>query len=261
MTATDDRTDDALASGRMTIWEHLAELRTRLIRCAIAVAIGVAVGYFLYPYLFTFLAQPYCDLNNGKCLFQAFDPTEPFFTRLKISTYFGIILAMPVLLWQIWRFVTPGLYAHEKRYAIPFVAAALVLFTLGASIAYWTLNPALQFLQGQAPSEVVSNYTVGSYVTLISLMMLAFGIGFEFPVLLVALELVGVLTPRKLLSWWRYAIVIITVVAAVITPSGDPISMLALALPMTLFYFISIAIGAIFQRRRRSVRGDDVIGS
>ena len=92
-------------------------------------------------------------------------------------------------------------------------------------------------------------------------MMLAFGIGFEFPVLLVALELVGVLTPRKLLSWWRYAIVIITVVAAVITPSGDPISMLALALPMTLFYFISIAIGAIFQRRRRSVRGDDVIGS
>jgi sec-independent protein translocase protein TatC len=260
MTATDDRTDDALASGRMTIWEHLAELRTRLVRCAIAVALGMGIGYFVYPYLFDFLARPYAELCDCVPKFIAFEPIEPFTTRLKISTYFGIVLAMPVLLWQVWRFVTPGLYPHEKRYAVPFVASALVLFALGAAIAYWTLTPALQFLQGQAPQEVVNQYTVGAYVSLISLMMLAFGIGFEFPVLLVALEFVGVLTPRKLLSWWRYAIVIITVVAAVITPSGDPISMLALAVPMVVFYFLSIAIGAIFQRRRnRAVRGDDVI--
>jgi len=253
-------TEDHLASGRMTIWEHLAELRTRLIRCAIAVAIGVVIGYVIYSPLFSFLAKPYADLCNCDPKFIAFEPIEPFTTRLKISTYFGIVLAMPVLLWQIWRFVTPGLYPHEKKYAIPFVGSALVLFAMGAGIAYWTLTPALQFLQNQAPAEVVNQYTVGAYVTLISLMMLAFGAGFEFPVLLVALEFVGVLTPKKLLSWWRYAVVIITVVAAVITPSGDPISMLALAIPMVIFYFMSIAIGALFQRRRRrAVRGDDVI--
>jgi sec-independent protein translocase protein TatC len=257
MTATDDRkSEEHLASGRMTIWEHLAELRNRLFKCAIAVVIGMAVGYILYDRLFHFLAQPYADLCGCDPKFIATEPIEPFTTRLKISTYFGFVLAMPVLLWQVWRFVTPGLYPHEKRYAIPFVGSALLLFALGASIAYWTLNPALSFLQGQAPQEVVNQYTVGAYVSLIALMMVAFGVGFQFPVLLVALELVGILGPRQLLGWWRYALVIITIVAAVITPSGDPISMLALAVPMMVFYFIAILIGAIFGRRKRKQAAD-----
>jgi sec-independent protein translocase protein TatC len=138
---------------------------------------------------------------------------------------------------------------------VPFVVSACFLFVFGAAIAYFTLNPALQFLQGMGGGQVESQYTIDNYVTLIAYMMLAFGIGFEFPVLLVALQIAGVLTPRKLLGWWRQALVVIAVVAAVITPSGDPISLLALAVPMYLFYLISIVIGLVLSRRKRKKGG------
>jgi sec-independent protein translocase protein TatC len=237
--------------GHMTIWEHVAELRARLIRCAIALLVAGVVGFVLYPYLLELLEAPLNDLNGGRD-FIATDPLEPFATRIKISAYSAVVLAMPVLLWQVWRFVTPGLHDHEKRYALPFVGAAMALFLLGAGIAYVTLNPALEFLVSIAGASVEPYYTVDNYVTLIAYMMLAFGLGFEFPVLLVALQLVGVLTPAKLASWWRQAIVVITVVAAVITPSADPISMAALALPMVVFYGLSIAIGCVLTRSRRA---------
>jgi len=256
---SDDPTDepDHLAKGRMTIWEHLAEFRTRLIRSVVAILVGMVIGFFLYHYLLEFLKQPYSELT-GRQDFLALDPLEPFATRLKISAYVGIVIAMPVLLWQIWRFVTPGLYPHEKRYAVPFVVSAMVLFIFGAAIAYWTLNPALQFLQQMGAGQVESFYTVDNYVTLIAYMMLAFGLGFEFPVLLVALQIAGVLTPRKLMGWWRQALVVIAVVAAVITPSGDPISMMALAVPMYVFYGMSIVIGIFITRSKRKAAAADV---
>jgi sec-independent protein translocase protein TatC len=243
---------DHLAAGRMTIWEHLAELRTRLIRCAIAIMVGMVIGFIIYPYLLEFLKIPYGNLTHVEDpKFLITDPIEPLAIRIKIAAYVGVILAMPVLLWQIWRFVTPGLYPHEKKYAIPFTLSALLLFIFGAAIAYFTLTPALEFLASMGAGQIDVNYTIDNYVTLIAYMMLAFGAGFEFPVLLVALQIVGVLTPAKLLGWWRYAIVVICIVAAVITPSGDPISMLALAIPMLIFYFAAIGIGALILWRRR----------
>jgi len=239
----------------MTIWEHLAEFRTRLIRSVLAIGLGMVIGFFLYPYILDFLKQPYSDLT-GKTTFLTLDPLEPFATRLKISAYVGFIIAMPVLMWQLWRFVTPGLYPHEKRYAIPFVTSASALFVFGAAIAFWTLNPALQFLQQMGAGQIDSFYTIDNYVTLIAYMMMAFGGGFEFPVLLVALQIAGVLTPRRLLSWWRHAVVIIAIVAAVITPSGDPISMMALAVPMYIFYLVAIAIGFFLARHSRQGSGE-----
>ena len=252
-----DETDTPLAGhideGRMTIWEHLAELRGRLIKCTIAVVVGMAVGFWLYdPWLLGFLKRPMCDLlGDPNCGFIATDPLDPFTTRIKVAAYMGIVLAMPVLLWQIWRFVTPGLYPKEKRYAIPFLLSAIGLFVFGAAVAYYTLNPALQFLISIGGTDVEPFYTPDNYISLISYMMLAFGVGFEFPVLLVALQIAGVLTPQKLLGWWRYATVIIVVFAAVITPSADPISMMALAVPMGLFYAIAIVIGFLLQKGKR----------
>lgn len=239
--------------GRMTLWEHLAELRSRLIKSAIAVAVGAVVGWIIFPWALEFLLEPYKDVNPDAALFVQ-DPLEPFAVRIKVSAYLGIMFAMPVLLWQIWRFVTPGLYPHEKKYAIPFVVSALVLFVFGATVAYYTLPAALEFLSGIAGDQVEEIYSPQKYLTLIVYMMLAFGAGFEFPVLLVALQLVGVLTPRQLLGWWRWALVVIVVVAAVITPSGDPISLLALSLPMVVLYFVAIGIGALFTRRKRKQR-------
>jgi sec-independent protein translocase protein TatC len=245
---TDDR-EAALEGGRMTIWEHLAELRTRIIRCALALAVGMTVGFFVYPYLWKFLVEPYKQVDPSAQLFLP-TLTEGFAIRMQTSMYLGVALAMPVLLWQVWRFVTPGLYPHEKRYAVPFTASALLLFGLGVVIAYLTLPATIQFLINIAGIEDAIRITSAeSYLKLNLFMMMAFGAGFEFPVLLVALMLIGVLQPRQLLGWWRYATIVICVFAAVITPSGDPIGMLALAVPMVILYFVAIAIGALVTRR------------
>jgi sec-independent protein translocase protein TatC len=248
----DDRTEERTTGGHMTLWEHLAELRSRIVKCVIAIALGAVVGWLIFGPLLDFLQRPYCDLMNGQnCDLIATGPLDAFTLRIQMSVYVGLALAMPVLLWQLWRFITPGLYPNEKRYALPFVFSALLLFFFGAAIAYLTLNPALQFLGSVGAGKITPLYTAQSYVKLIVFMMLAFGAGFEFPVLLVALEVAGIITPKQLSGWRRQAIVIITIVAAVITPSGDPISMLALAIPMYLFYELSIVIGWAFNRRKR----------
>jgi sec-independent protein translocase protein TatC len=253
MTAS-SRPEEVSDEGRMTIWQHLAELRSRLIKCFIAIGVGMVVGWIIYPWVLDFLREPWCGLVddvNSECRFLVTDPLETFAVRIKISAYVGIALAMPVILWQVWRFVTPGLYPHEKRYALPFVLSSLVLFVFGALLAYITLNPALSFLIGLGGDDIEAQYTITKYTTLVVYMMLAFGVAFEFPVLLVALQMIGILSPRQLLGWWRAAIVIIAVVAAVITPSQDPISMIALVAPMCILYFGSIGIGAAFTWRKR----------
>lgn len=245
------------AAGHMTLWEHIAELRSRLFKVAIAVAIGALAGWFLYPYVLEILKHPFNEVQPGQP-FIATEPLQAFGLRLKMSGYIGFAIAMPVIVWHVWRFVTPGLYPNEKKYAIPFTVSAIVLFLLGAALAYYVLNPTLEFLTTIGGSQIEPFYTADSYVTLIVWMMLAFGVGFEFPVLLVALQLIGVLTPRRLLQWWRWAIVVIAVIAAVITPSGDPISMIALAVPMLVLYVVAVAVGwVLLALRRRRVRREE----
>ncbi|HEY6532892.1 MAG TPA: twin-arginine translocase subunit TatC, partial [Acidimicrobiales bacterium] len=192
---------DPKGAGHMTIWEHLAELRSRLIKVSIAVVLGAVIGWFLFPYLLDFLLRPFHEIQPDGTVI-ATEPLQAFSLRIKMSGYIGIAIAMPVILWQLWRFITPALYPHEKKYAIPFTVSALVLFVMGATLAYYILNPTLQFLIEIGGGDIEPLYTASSYVNLIVFMMLAFGIGFEFPVLIVALQLIGVVTPRRLLSWW-----------------------------------------------------------
>ena len=243
---------------RMTLTEHLRELRARIIRSLLAVAVGIILIMAFYDPVLRFLKRPYVDLCKRKpagfCTpdLISLGPLDGFTTRLSISTYGGIILALPVILWQIWRFIVPALHQNEKKYAIPFVFSSVVLFALGGFLAYMTLEKALEFLISWSGEDVQQVFPVDKYVSLVGLMVFAFGIGFEFPVLLVFLQLVGVLTPQTLLKGWRYAILAIFVLAAVITPSGDPYSMLALAVPMSIFYLLSILIGIVFQRRKRA---------
>jgi sec-independent protein translocase protein TatC len=240
---------------RMTLVEHLTELRDRIIKVVIAVVLGMVVSFVLYPQIFDFLLAPYKEIadqgntvGDGKLLI--LDPLEGFGVRMRLAAYGGIAIAMPVILWQIWQFVTPGLYPHEKRYAVPFVVSALVLFLLGAGLAYYTLPRALEFLVSIGGDELVTAFAPGKYFTLITYMMLAFGIGFEFPILLVFLQLAGIVGVDSLRRARRYAIVGICVLVAVITPSGDPISMLMLSVPMVVFYEASILVGRFIERRR-----------
>ena len=248
--------------GRMTLVEHLAELRSRLIKAILALTIGAAIGFVLYDPVLDVLVEPYCDVKadevddatdlgaaDGGCDLVVTDPLESFSIRLKLSTYIGLLLASPVLFWQVWRFITPGLYAREKRLAIPFVASAFVLFAGGAVTAWLTFPKTLQFFAAFGGDSLTLLYTPGKYLSLLTIMMLVFGLAFLFPVLLTFLQLAGVLSWRRLSSWRRYAIVLIFVVDAVITPSGDPITLIAMALPMILFYEASILIGRFVLKR------------
>jgi sec-independent protein translocase protein TatC len=242
----------------MTLTEHLAELRSRVMRAVLAVAVGVIIVMAAYDPVLRFLLKPYNRLCTERgpsfCVaqLQSLGPLEAFSARLSISMYGGIILALPVVMWEIWRFIVPALHAKEKKYAIPFVLATVGLFALGGFVAYWSLDKALEFLISWGGSEVKANFQVSKYISLVGLMVAAFGVAFEFPVLLVFLQIVGVITPQALLRGWRYAIMIIFVIAAVITPSGDPYSMLAMAIPMSVFYMFSIVIGLMFQKRKRA---------
>ena len=244
----------------MTLTEHLAELRTRIIRSALAVTIGAVLIIVFYDQVYDFLLGPYRDLCKSKpedfCLgdgeLYAFSPTEGFSARLRIGMYGGIIAALPVIMWQIWRFVVPALEAKEKKYAVPFVLSSVILFSAGGVMAYFTIGRALEFLISWSGGDVNQAFAIDKYVGLFGLMIFAFGIGFLLPVLLVFLQLVNAVTPRTLLLGWRYAIVAIFVLAAVITPSGDPITLMMLAGPMIGMYFIAVLIGYGVARRRRA---------
>jgi sec-independent protein translocase protein TatC len=235
----------------MPVVEHLTELRTRLIVSLAAVGVGAVVAFVLYNHILAFLVQPYCDLRRrppGPCTLYIQDPLEGFATRLKVATYAGLFLASPVVLYQLWRFVTPGLHRNEKRYAVPFVASSMALFALGAFIAKLTFPKALDFLVAVGGPNLATIFSPAKYLRLVILMIVAFGVAFEFPVLLVFLQLAGVLTSRRLSSWRRPAVVIIFVVAAVITPSQDPYSLFAMAIPMYVFYEVSILIGRLLHK-------------
>jgi len=234
----------------MTLFEHLTELRNRLFKAVLAVVLGGAVCWLFYNQILDFLVQPYCDIQGGDCSLFVTDPLEGFRTRLQIAGYGGVFLAMPVILWQVWRFITPGLHDHERRYAVPFVASAVTLFASGAALAFVTLPKALDFLISIGGSDLQEIYSPTKYLSLITYMMLAFGLGFEFPILLVFLQMAGIVSPEKLANSRRWAIVIIFVAVAVLTPSGDPYSQFVLSIPMVLFYEISILIGRALRRRR-----------
>ena len=238
---------------RMSLVDHLAELRRRVIISTVAVSAGAVIGFLLYNRVLSFLQDPYCDLKAekglaGTCNFVITDPLEGVTTRFKVSAYIGLALALPVVLWQLWRFITPGLHPKEKKYAIPFILSSVALFALGATIAVFTFPNALDFLISVSGEEVETLFGPAKYISLYTLIMLAFGVAFEFPVVLVFLQVAGILTPSKLLRSWRFAVVGIFVVAAVITPSQDPYSLAGMALPMTSFYFLAIGIGKLLGR-------------
>lgn len=241
----------------MTLFEHLAELRRRILISLLALAAGAVVGFFLYHWVLDLLVEPYCNVKQdvdpgADCRLVVTDPLESFSIRLKVSTYLGLVFASPVVLWHLWRFITPGLYEREKRYAVPFVVSSIVLFVLGGGLAIVTFPRTLDFFSAFGGSELELLYTPGKYLGLLVMMMLIFGLGFEFPVVLVFLQLARVITWSHLAKFRRYAIVAIFAVDAVITPSGDPITLLAMALPMVAFYEAAILVGRFALHRGRT---------
>jgi len=241
---------------QMSLADHLRELRRRLLICLVVVGVCLVPAWFSYPWLVEFLNEPYCRAQlaldpDATCLFLETNLLDPFTLRMRIAGWGALILAMPVILWQLWRFVAPGLYRNERRYAYAFVGVGTVLFALGGAVAYFTLTRAVEFLVRIAGSEVEVRAGIGNFTRLSLLMMVGFGIGFQFPLIMTALQLMGVVTPQQLAKWRRHVFLGVVVLAAAITPTGDPFTLFALAGPMYLLFEVSILLGRLFSRLRR----------
>ncbi len=243
---------------RMTLMEHLVELRNRIVISLAAVFAFSIIGFMLYETITDFLTGPLTNASSNLKQCKAADANcsklittdflSPFVVRLKLASYFGVLCSSPIVMWQIWRFVTPALNAKERKYALPFIATSTTLFAAGVTTAWFTLEKALQFLISIGGGNINVQSTADSYVTLVGLIFLGFGLSFQFPVLLVCLLLARVVTTASLRKYRRHAIVGIVVFAAVITPSQDPYTLFLMAGPMWLFYETSIVIGRVMKR-------------
>ncbi len=221
----------------MGLVDHLAELRSRLVKSILAVIVGTAVGFYFAPQLFQILKAPV----PGALYFT--DPMGGFGIYIKIAFVAGIVLAMPVILFQIWRFVSPGLTREERRLARPWVPMALVFFIMGVAVAYFILPFAMGFLLAfQIPGVLQPLITVEGYVGFVTTLFLAFGLVMEFPIVLVLLSKVGIITSKRLSTNRRMVFLGIFIFAVVVTPGGDPFSPTALGLTMYVLYEFSIIL-------------------
>jgi sec-independent protein translocase protein TatC len=236
------------AASGMTLAEHLAEARQRIMICLAAILLFGTVAFIFYTHILHVLQEPYCRATPKHCRFLVTAPLDGLTLRIKIAFFGGFVISTPVLFWEAWRFVTPGLKAKERRYALPFVSASILFFCSGVVVAYFIFQRAISFLEAIGGHSLITEYNPNQYLGLFTLMMFIFCLTFEFPVVLVALELANVVTPNRLLKAWRYALIAITVFSAVITPSSDPFSMLALAVPLAVFYFMAIGVGKLLKK-------------
>lgn len=250
------------SDGSMTLLEHLLELRNRLFKASVAVAIGMTIGYFLaQPVFDEFLKQPWCSLDlpewEGTCPgLQQLQPLAAFMLKLKLALWLGLILAAPVWFYQLWAFVAPGLHRHERKWAYIFVSVAVPLFVAGAMLAYFVIERGLRFLISEGIEGLAIEFEVGSYVSFVTTVMLVFAIGFELPLLILMLNFAGVVSARKLLSWWRVAIFVSAVFAAFTTPDPGPFGMLLLAACLSTMYFLAVGVAFLNDRRREKKRRD-----
>jgi sec-independent protein translocase protein TatC len=226
---------------RMPLMEHIRELRDRVIKVAAAITVGSVMGWFVYPHVWHFIQAPYCRIKQPHSLgYLALHQTcqlyvtglfDGLFLRLQIAIVTGVILSAPIWLYQLWAFIAPGLYRRERRWAYYFVGAAVPLFAVGATIAYFAMTRGLHFLLDMVPANVSPIITINTYLSYAGAMLAIFGIAFELPLVFVLLNLAGVLTHARFKKWRRMIIFLVFAFAAVFTPSPDPLSMLLLAVP------------------------------
>jgi sec-independent protein translocase protein TatC len=255
----------------MPLLEHLRELRKRVIRSALFIAIFSVVGWIQYNNIITTLSSPVCDLRAAQesgsescgALYIS-GVLGPLNLQLKVSFLTGIILSAPFWLYQIWAFIAPALHRKEKRNSILFIVAATPFFAIGATLAFIVLPLAIEVLFGFTPESLNNLIRFDDYLDFVLRLILIFGIAFELPVFLVSLNLIGVLSGKSILRPWRFAIFAITFFVAAFSPTADPLSMAALAVPLVIFYFGAGGIALLVDKRRdRKSRlvGDDEAAS
>ena len=243
--------------GTMPLLDHLRELRKRIMRAAFFIFIFSILGFVYYDQIITTLAEPVCDLklaqssgsNNCGSLFIS-GVLGPLNLQVKVAFLTGVIISAPFWLYQLWAFIAPALHRKERRKSVFFIIAATPFFTLGAALAYYILPIAIRVLFGFTPDSLNNLVRFDDYLSFVLRIILIFGLAFELPVFLVSLNLIGVLSGRAILKPWRFAIFGITLFVAAFSPTADPLSMAALALPLILFYFGAGGIGLLVDKKR-----------
>jgi sec-independent protein translocase protein TatC len=241
------------AEGSMTLIEHIRELRTRLFRACIGIVIGAIAAFFVSQDIQKIITDPYCGfmLSRGweNCQFNMTGPLDQFMLNLKIAMYGGLILAAPIWLYQLWAFIAPGLHKRERRYGYAFAAVAAPLFASGFVLGFVLVSRSLPWFLGMSSTFTVTTNLDG-YFDFVTGVMLLFGAAFQFPLLVAMLNFAGVVSAKKLLSWWRPAIFLMFLFAALVTPTPDPFNMTILALCMALLYFAAVGVAFLNDRRR-----------
>lgn len=253
--------------GRMTLGDHIRELRNRLVWALLAIVVVTVVAWFFYdPPLLQILTRPFCEVQRlngvaplggqprevvgtGSCPLYFNSIFQPFLLRLKVSAIIALVVASPVWFYQLWSFITPGLRANERKWSVMFLAIAVPLFVGGALLAYFVLDKGLTLLLKFIPTEFGALITIDHYFKYASALMLVFGVGFELPLVVVMLNLAGVLTFERLKQWQRKSIMLIFVFAMIVTPQ-DPFSMIMLAIPMVLLFEAAVFIAYLNDKRR-----------
>ena len=241
---------------RADLISHLSELRARILRSVVYAAIGMTIVWFFYDPLYRFLTQPITHAlraAHGELIVTQF--MEGFMVRFEISLVGGLIIAAPLIYYEVWAFIAPGLMGNERRAARPLVPISALLFVMGVALAYLITEPSIQWLLSMNPPDTVARYQLNDNLLLMMKFYLAFGLSFQLPIVLVLLAQIGIVNSRLLTTRWREATVIIFVIAAIITPTWDPFTMTICALPMVGLYFLTIGAVKLVERgKRRAAR-------
>jgi sec-independent protein translocase protein TatC len=252
--ADGDRDDDEQDDGeaKMSFLEHLDELRKRIIYSAVSIFVGFLIAFIFHNELFAFVMRPLqAGLPAGQTLIYT-DPTEAFVLHLTIAAIAGLVLALPLVMTQVWLFIAPGLYSHEKRMAIPFVVMSSIFFTLGAAFSHYVVFPLTwKFFVSFGTDYLTFMPRIEPAFSLYIKMLLAFGAVFQMPTIVLFLAKMGVVTARFLWRHTKYALLIIVIVSAIVTPDGGGVSLVAMSVPLFFLYLFSIGLAWMFGKRRK----------
>jgi sec-independent protein translocase protein TatC len=247
------------ADGSMTLMEHLADLRTRLLIAVLVILVGTALGLAFSKQVIEFLAQPYCNTSGANveegeqvlCSFTLNSPISHIGLYLKVSLYMGLVATSPVWLYQLWAFIAPGLHRSERKYAYLFIGIAAPLFMGGALLAYFVVSHGIEFIMVlQEGTGFAIALNLEAYINFYLTVMVVFGIGFEFPLILLMLNVMGLVTAKRMRGWWRIVVVVSFIFTAVFTPTPDPFGMTALAICMLILYGIALIIAHLNDKRK-----------
>lgn len=251
-------------TAKMSFFDHLGELRLRLLNSVIAIGLGCLVGFYFSDRAYAFLAEPMLQALREARLADKLvytSPLGPLQLYISVGLYVGLVLASPIVLHQVWLFVAPGLYRNERRAVVAFLFSSVLLFLAGTAFGYIVMLPVtLKFLISfEGPFTAM--ISINSYFDLVLVILLGLGGVFQLPILIFFLSVFGIVTPRFLWDNFRYAVLIIAIVAAVVTPTTDPLTMIIFMAPMFVLYLLGIGVSALVVRRKRLARGEAVAGA